>query len=167
MGKFTIGHSSDPYFQTGQIPKTPIINIPQPTFQSPTINITATEPSLPSQPVFISPSSDPQIIYIDKIVEVPVDRIVIQEKIIEVPTIQTVETVRTVEVFVPVEKIVEKVVIKPMEIIKYHPVKEIVEKEVIKEVPVIQTVEKHIIPIWTTGVMLIETLIIIVLLFGR
>ena len=69
---------------------------------------------------------------VERIVEVPIDRIV--EKIVEVP----VEVIKTVEV--PVEKIVEKIVEIPVEKIVEIPV------EVIKtvEVPVEKVVEKII-----------------------
>ena len=74
-----------------------------------------------------------EIKVVEKIVEVPVEKIVEKEVIKEVPVEKIVE--KEVRVEVPVEKIVEK------EVIKEVPVEKIVEKEVIKEVPVIKEVE--------------------------
>ena len=74
---------------------------------------------------------------VEKVVEVPVEKIV--EKIVEVPVEKIVEKI----VEVPVEKIVEKEVLK--EVVKEVPVERIVEKEVLVEVPVEKIVEKEVI----------------------
>jgi len=87
---------------------------------------------------------------VEKIVEVPVEKIV--EKVVEVPVEKIVE--KTVEVpvekivEVPVEKIVEKVVEVPVEKVVEKtvevPVEKIVEVEKVVEVPVEKIVEKTV-----------------------
>lgn len=74
---------------------------------------------------------------VEKIIEVPVDREVVREVPIEVFK-EVPPEVKEVIREVPVEKIVEKEVVKevPVEVIKEVPVDRIVEKEVVKEVPV-------------------------------
>jgi hypothetical protein len=77
---------------------------------------------------------------VEKIVEVPIEKVV--ERIVEKP----VEVIKTVEV--PVEKVVEKIVEVPVEVIKEVPVEviktveKVVERIVEKPVEVIKTVEK-------------------------
>ena len=65
-----------------------------------------------------------KVVYQDKIIEVPIEKVVYQDKIIEVP----------IKEFVEVEKIVE---------VKKE-VPRIIEKEVIVEVPKVETVEKYV-----------------------
>ena len=81
---------------------------------------------------------------VEKTVEVPVEKIVEVEKVVEVPVEKIVE--KTVEV--PVEKIVEKVVEVPVEKIVEKtvevPVEKVVEVEKIVEVPVEKIVEKEV-----------------------
>jgi hypothetical protein len=74
---------------------------------------------------------------IEKIVEVPVEKIV--EKIVEIPVEKIVEkeVVKEVVREVPVERVVEK------EVLVEVPVEKIVEKEIVKEVPVEKIVEKE------------------------
>lgn len=72
----------------------------------------------------------PQTIIQEKIVEVPVEKIV--ERIVEVPVEKIVEKI----VEVPVEKIVERIVEVPVEVIKEVPVEKIVERIVEKPVQV-------------------------------
>lgn len=65
---------------------------------------------------------------VEKIVEVPVEKIV--EKRVEVPVEKIVEKIVEKRVEVPVEKIIEKIVEKPVEKIVEVPVEKIVEKQV-------------------------------------
>ena len=82
-----------------------------------------------------NPASQIKTEVVEKIVEVPVEKIV--EKTVEVPVEKIVEVEKVVEV--PVEKIVEKTVEVPVEKIVEVPVEKIVEKVV--EVPVEKIVE--------------------------
>eukprot|EP01064_Diplonema_japonicum_P034816 TRINITY_DN7347_c0_g1_i1.p1 TRINITY_DN7347_c0_g1~~TRINITY_DN7347_c0_g1_i1.p1 ORF type:complete len:890 (+),score=198.47 TRINITY_DN7347_c0_g1_i1:62-2731(+) len=103
----------------------------------------------PSQPIPSQPVQ-PEIIYQEKIVEIPVEKLV--EVPVEVPVerVVEVEVERRVEVQVPVEKIVEKIVEVPVERIVEVPVERIVEVPVerivekIVEVPVERIVEVEV-----------------------
>lgn len=106
-------------------------------------------PVAPAAPVVAaaaSAPSAPEVKVVEKIVKVPVEKIV--EKIVtkEVPVEKIVEKIVTKEV--PVEKIVEKIVTKevPVEKIVEVPVEKIVTKEVEKivEVPVEKIVTKEV-----------------------
>jgi len=77
---------------------------------------------------------------VEKVVEVPVEKIV--EKVVEVPVEKIVEVEKVVEV--PVEKIVEKTVEVPIEKVVEVPVEKIVEVEKVVEVPVEKIVEKTV-----------------------
>lgn len=87
-----------------------------------------------------------KIVEVEKevIKEVPVEKIVEKEVTKFVPVDKTLEKEVIKEVIkeVPVEKIVEKIVEVEKEVIKEVPIEKIVEKEVIKEVPVEKIVEK-------------------------
>ena len=106
-------------------------------------------PVAPAAPVVAAAASAPsvpEVKVVEKIVKVPVEKIV--EKIVtkEVPVEKIVEKIVTKEV--PVEKIVEKIVTKevPVEKIVEVPVEKIVTKEVEKivEVPVEKIVTKEV-----------------------
>jgi len=113
----------------------------------------------------------------------PVDHSSLMARIaeLEARAPKIVEVIKHVPVELKVieEKIVEKIIEKPVEriveVIKHVPfeVKVIEEKlvEVLKEVPVIEEkiIEKlvHITPIWLYGVVAIETLVIIGLLVAK
>lgn len=104
---------------------------------------------------------------IEKIVEVPVERIV--EKIVEVPVEKIVEKKVKQLVYVdkPIQiiKEVERVVEKPIEVIKE--VEKIVQVEVIKEVQKEVQVIKKIVPKWAMLMAAVEFAIIILLLMSR
>lgn len=144
--------------------ETPIVKAPvakhQPGKHAPKENLIQklADKNAGKKPAAVAPSapSAPAVKVVEKIVEVPVEKIV--EKIVtkEVPVEKIVEKVVTKEVpvekivtkEVPVEKIVEKVVTKevPVEkiVTKEVPVEKIVEKIVTKEVPVEKIVTKEV-----------------------
>ncbi|KZV93038.1 hypothetical protein EXIGLDRAFT_646596 [Exidia glandulosa HHB12029] len=80
----------------------------------------------------INGDSEERVRVVEKIVEVPVEKIV--ERIVEIPIEKIVEVEKRVEMPVEVEKIVERIVEVPVERIVEVPVDRIVEKRV--EVPV-------------------------------
>jgi peptide/nickel transport system substrate-binding protein len=80
----------------------------------------------------------------EKIVEVPVEKVVIQEKVVEVEVPGETKIVEK-EVIKTVEVPVEKVVVEKVEVVKEVPVEKVVEKEVIKTIEVPVVVEKEVI----------------------
>lgn len=95
------------------------------------------------------PTQKQEVQIIERVVRVPVEKIIEKEVIKEVPVEKIVE--KEVIKEVPVEKIIEKEVIKELPIEKIvekiveKPVEKIIEKEVVKEVPVEKIVEKTMI----------------------
>jgi len=110
---------------------------------------------------------------IERIVEVPVEKIVTEIVYVDKPieVIKEVTIERVVEKPVEVIKKVEKIVEVPIEVIKEVPVEVIVEKvvftpveiEVEKEIQVI----KKIVPKWAIMVAAIELAVIILLIISR
>lgn len=124
---------------------------------------------LREEPPVILPIAEVKIETVERIVEVPVDRVVKEVVFVDKPfeVIKEVIVDRVVEVKVPVEVIkeVEKQVEVPVEVIKEVTVERLVEVpvEVIREVQVI----KKIVPKWAMMVAAVEFAIIILLLMSR
>jgi hypothetical protein len=106
----------------------------------------------------LPPPPQEKIVYVDRIVEVPVEKIVekIVEKTVEVPVERIKRVVETVKVEVPVEKIVE--VIK--EVVLEKPVTVEVIKQVVVEKPV--EVIKTKIPVLMWAVIVAEAVALLI-----
>lgn len=104
------------------------------------------------------PKSNIFIKEIEKIIYVPVEKIVNVDKIVEI--IKEVPIQITHHIEVPIEK----EVIKFVDVIKEIPIE--IYKDVIKEIKVIQEIEKviKVIPKWVWGIISIQTIIIVLLL---
>ena len=132
-------HAAEALLKSGRLPPGSKIVEVVPPFEEREPSAAGTEQSgggderQESQEPQMRQEAAPEVKVVEKIVEVPVEKIVEKEVIKEVPVEKIVE--KEVRVEVPVEKIVEK------EVIKEVPVERIVEKEVIKEVPVEKIVE--------------------------
>lgn len=140
MGKIIIGGSSAPRIVEPELQKEPSVEIAIPEVRIETV---------------------------ERLVEVPVDRVIKEivyvDKPLEIVKETTVEKI--VEVPVEVIKIVEKQVEVPVEVIKEVTVERIVEVpvEVIREVQVI----KKIVPKWAMMIAAVEFAIITLLLMSR
>ena len=129
-------HAAEALLRSGRLPPGSTLVEVVPAFEdAPESAEAAEEPTIePTEDVSISASGDvlqdevheTEIKVVEKIVEVPVERIVEKEVVKEVPVERIVE--KEVRVEVPVEKIIEK------EVIKEVPVERIVERERIVEV---------------------------------
>jgi len=125
------------------------------------------EPQVEQLPVEIT------IKEIEKIVEVPVEKIVTETLYVDKPVEVIKEVQKIIYVDAPVEVIkeVERIVEVPVEVIKEVPVEVIVEKIVSVPVEVIREVEvqviKTVVPKWAMMIAAVEFAIIILLIISR
>lgn len=140
MGKIIIGGSSAPKIVEPELQKEPSVEIVIPEVRIETV---------------------------ERLVEVPVDRVIKEIVYVDKPLeiVKEITVEKIVEVPVEVIKIVEKQVEVPVEVIKEVTVEKIIEVpvEVVREVQVI----KKIVPKWAMMIAAVEFAIITLLLMSR